>query len=134
MVSPSLLRFLGAPHINGVFAVNSAGETNFGSVGLVWDHRLFRQLYGSVDFGIGLTDGVADPPKSGPSADYDQAHRLLLGSKVLFREALGVDYRLPRHWSIGLEFVHASNGQILGSHHYNRGINDAGLRIGYRFR
>jgi lipid A 3-O-deacylase len=130
---PSVLRFLGAPRLNAVIALNSAGETNFGSVGLVWDHRIFSRLYGSLDFGVGLTDGVADPAP-GPAADYDERHRLVLGSKVLFREAAGLDWRLTRSWSIGAEFIHASNGGVLGSHRFNRGINDAGLRLGYRFR
>ncbi|HEY5410743.1 MAG TPA: acyloxyacyl hydrolase [Caulobacteraceae bacterium] len=74
---------------------------------------------------------TAPPP--GPLGDYDRSHRLLLGSKVLFRAAAGVDWRIDSRWSIGAEFVHLSNGHIF-DHEHNEGINDAGIRLGFRFR
>ncbi|HEY2658155.1 MAG TPA: acyloxyacyl hydrolase [Caulobacteraceae bacterium] len=129
---PAWLRFMGAPRLNAALSLNSAGLTNFGSAGLTWNHRLIGPLYGSLDLGFGLTDGVANPPP-GPRGAYDLDHRLLLGSKVLFREAAGVDWRLSRRWSIGAQFVHLSNGLVL-AHRYNQGINNVGLRLGYRFR
>jgi lipid A 3-O-deacylase len=128
--APSILRFLGAPRLNAALTLNSAGLTNFGAVGLTWSHRLFDRLSGSLDLGGGLTDGVTSPPP-GPAGAYDRSHRLLLGSKALFREALGADWRLSDRWSIGAEFVHLSNGLIL-AHGYNEGVNDAGLRLGYK--
>jgi hypothetical protein len=130
---PSVLRFLGAPHLNAVVSLNSAGRTDFAAAGLAWDHRLFGPLYASLQFGAGVSDGIADPP-AGAAGDYDRSHRLLLGSKVLFREAAGLDWRLPGHWQVGLQYWHASNGLILGSHRYNEGINDVGMRLGYRFK
>jgi hypothetical protein len=129
---PAALRPLGAPRVNLVLAVNSAGHSDLASAGLTWDHRIFRQLYGSVDFGLGVTDGLLSPPP-GPTGAEDERNRLLLGSRVLFREAAGLDWRLDPRWSIGVEFVHASNGHIL-SHGFNQGITDAGVRLGYRFR
>jgi hypothetical protein len=128
---PSLLRFLGAPRLNAVLALNSAGLSNFGAVGLTWDHRLVGRIYGSIDLGIGLTDGVTSPPPGWAGAQIER-NRLWLGSKVLFREAVGADWRFADHWSIGAEFVHMSNGMVLG-HTYNEGITDAGIRLGYRF-
>lgn len=129
---PGVLRILGAPRIGLSLGLNSAGLTNSGAVSLVWDHHLFGPLYGSVDLGMGLSDGVSQTP-AGVAGVYDQQHRLLLGSKVLFREAAGVDWRLNDRWSIGGEFVHFSNGLILAKDH-NQGVNDAGIRLGYRFR
>jgi hypothetical protein len=125
---PQFLRFLGAPHLNATLALNTAGKTDFGSVGLAWDHRLVGSLYGSLQFGIGDSDGVTEP-----TDNPKDANRLLLGSKALFREAGGVNWRMKNHWLIGVQFVHASNGLILG-HRYNEGINDLGIRIGYRFK
>jgi len=125
---PQVLRFLGAPHLNATLALNTAGKTDFGSVGLAWDRRLIGSLYGSLQFGIGDSDGVTRP-----SSDPKDRDRLLLGSKALFREAAGVNWRMKNHWLIGVQFVHASNGLILGRR-YNEGINDAGVRIGYRFK
>ncbi len=129
---PRLLRAIGAPHVNGVLQLDTGGLTSFAAVGLMWDHRLYRRLYASADFGIGVSDGVVNPAP-GPAGDYDREHRLLLGSRALFREAVGVQWRLTRRWFVGAEFTHCSNGHILASH-YNEGITDAGLRIGYRFR
>jgi hypothetical protein len=92
---------------------------------------VISRLYATFDFGVALTDGLAKAPRG--LTDDDDYPRLLLGSNVLFREAPGLEWRIDNHWLVGAQFVHASNGGILGSHHYNRGINDAGLRLGYRF-
>jgi lipid A 3-O-deacylase len=131
-VRPQFLRFLGAPRLNATLALNASGLTDFGGVGLVWDRRLIGRLSGSIELGVDQTDGVTEPA-AGPAGDYDRRHRLLLGSKTLFREAAGADWALTDRWSVGAEYVHLSNGGIL-SHGHNEGINDAGLRLGYRFR
>lgn len=128
---PQALRFLGAPRIGLSMALNSAGLTNFGGLGLVWDVPISGRLSGSLDLGMGLSDGVSHMP-TGAAGAYDDRHRLLLGSKVLFREAGGLNWRLTDHWIIGAQFVHLSNGLILAKDH-NQGINDAGVRLGYRF-
>ena len=94
---PGALRFLGAPRIGASIALNGAGLTNFGGLGLVWDHKLFGHIYGSLDLGMGLSDGVAHA-QTGAAEAYDERHRLLLGSKVLFREAGGLNWRLSQHW------------------------------------
>ena len=129
---PRALRALGAPRVGIAIAANTAGHSDLASLGLVWDHQLSGRLYGSVDFGFGVTDGLIRP-RAGAQGVSDFETRLLLGSHVLFRVAAGLDWRLSRRWSVGLELVHASNGNLLGSHPYNRGINDAGLRFAYRF-
>lgn len=131
-VKPAALRFLGAPRINATLALNSRGTTNFGGVGLVWDRRLSGRLYGSVQFGVDYTDGVTDVTH-GPTGDIESHHRLLLGTRTLFREAAGLNWRLSDHWLLGGEFVHLSNGGLDG-HHHNQGVNDLGLRLGYRFQ
>jgi lipid A 3-O-deacylase len=127
---PALLRGIGAPRLNATFSANSAGQTNFGSVGLTWDRGLTSRLRGSFDLGVALTDGVT----GAHLRPGDDTHgRLLLGSKALFREALGLDWRTSDRWSVGIEYVHLSNGNIY-AHGHNDGINDLGLRFGYRFR
>jgi lipid A 3-O-deacylase len=131
-VKPAVLRFLGAPRVNATIALNSAGLTNFGGVGLVWDRRLAGRLYGSLQFGVDYTDGVTDVIQ-GPAGDDERHHRLLLGTRTLFREAAGLNWRLSDRWSVGGEFIHLSNGGLVG-HHHNQGLNDLGLRLGYRFR
>lgn len=129
---PSGLRFLGAPRLNAAVSLNSAGRSDLASVGLVWDPRLFSRLYGSFDLGLGLTNGLISP-RSGSQGAEDFRHRLLLGSSVLFREAVGVQWRFNDRWALGASYVHASNASLLGAHRYNEGINDVGLKLGYRF-
>lgn len=128
---PPLLRVLGAPRVNAFVALNSAGRTNSAGAGLVWDHRLFGRLYGSLDLGLAVNDGVTGA-ELGPAGDFNRQHRLLLGSRLLFREALGLEWRFSRRWAIGAEYVHQSTGQIV-SHGANEGINDAGLKVAYHF-
>jgi hypothetical protein len=128
---PPILRILGAPRVNAFVSVNSGGRTDSGGAGLVWDHQLFDRLYGTLDLGLAANDGSLSAPL-GPTGDFARAHRLQLGSHVLFREALGLELRLTRHWAIGGEFIHESTGQIL-AHGANEGINDAGLKLAYRF-
>jgi hypothetical protein len=130
-VQPKVLRFLGAPRLAATVALNSADRTNFAAVSLAWDHRLIGPLFASLQFGFGVTDGI-DAPPAGPAGDDDREHRLLLGSRALFREAVGLDWRYAPRWAIGVQYVHASNGEILGRR-FNEGINDLGLRIGRQF-
>jgi lipid A 3-O-deacylase len=127
---PAVLRGIGAPRLNATFSANSAGQTNFGSVGFTWDRGLTSRLRGSFDLGVALTDGVTGAHLP-PGANIHD--RPVLGSKALFREALGLDWRTSDRWSVGVEFVHLSNGNIF-AHGHNDGVNDLGLRLGYKFR
>jgi lipid A 3-O-deacylase len=128
---PPLLRVLGAPRVNAFVAVNSAGHTDSGGAGLVWDHQLFDRLYGSIDLGLAVNDGVLSAPL-GPAGDFNRAHRVLLGSHLLFREALALEWRVSRRWGIVGEYIHESTGQIL-ARGANEGINDLGLKLAYHF-
>jgi lipid A 3-O-deacylase len=128
---PPILRILGAPRINAFVSINSGGGADNAGAGLVWDHQLFDRLYGRLDLGLAANDGSLTAPL-GPSGDFARAHRLQLGSHLLFREALGLELRLTRHWALGGEFIHESTGQIV-AHGANEGINDLGLKLAYRF-
>jgi lipid A 3-O-deacylase len=78
-----------------------------------------------------VNDGSLTAPL-GPAGNFARANRLQLGSHLLFREALGLELRLTRHWALGGEFIHESTGQIV-AHGANEGINDLGLKLAYRF-
>ena len=129
---PPILRLIGAPRLNAFVSINSARESDFAGAGLVWDRRLLGQLYGSLDVGAGYTDGVLGPPTDPAAAAATERRRLYLGSRILFREAIGVDWRFSPYWAVGAQFWHASNGRVIGNN-FNESINDAGLRLGYRF-
>jgi hypothetical protein len=128
---PRALRPIGAPRLSLSLAANPEGHSNLASFGLVWDRRLTGRLSATFGFGLGFSNGLVEP-RSGLHAESDRENRLLLGSHVLFREAVGLDWRLTRRWSIGVEYIHASNGDVLGPHDYNSSLNQAGVRLGYR--
>ena len=52
-----------------------------------------------------------------------------LGSKVLFRAAVGIGYRFGKH-RVSVIFDHVSNGKL---NEYNPGLNVYGIRYGYQF-
>ena len=137
-VRPPFLRFLGAPRLNLYAAFNGAGHSDVYGGGLVWDHKTFwPQLYVILDFGLAYTDAVVKPPPGVTAytvSNYDHYPRLLVGSNLLFRTVPGLEWHFDDHWVLGAQLVHLSNAGILGDHHYNRGINDLGVRVGYRFK
>lgn len=53
-----------------------------------------------------------------------------LGSRVLFRQALEIGYDLDDQWSASVYFSHISNASLADE---NEGLNNLGLRIGFRF-
>jgi lipid A 3-O-deacylase len=124
------LRFLGAPRVQATFALNTAGDTNFGGAGLSWDRRFSPRWYGELQFGFAYHDGVVDEPP-GPAGDRERENRLILGSRVLFRWSAAVGRRLDERWNVAVEWVHLSNGDVLGDG-LNEGINAAGQRFGRR--
>lgn len=121
------LPVLGSPRPYVSLAGNSDGETSFASVGLAFDRRLTARLTGEIQFGYAVHDGNLNG-----EAPETQAARLQLGSRDLFRTALGIDYRLDEDWSIGVQWDHLSHGQIIGDGH-NQGIDAAGLRLSRQF-
>jgi len=118
---------LGTPRPYVSASGNSDGETNFASVGLAFDRRFTDRLTGEIQFGYAVHDGDLD------STDAEtQSAKLQLGSRDLFRTALGLDYRVSDNWAVGVQWDHLSHGQIIGDG-YNQGIDAAGVRVSRRF-
>lgn len=126
------LRALGSPRVQATFALNTAGDTNFGGVGLAWDRRFTDRWYGELQFGLALHDGVVDLPP-GPAGLDEKRRRSILGSRELFRWSAALGYRLDDRWNVAVEWVHLSNGDVLGDAELNEGIDAAGVRVGRRF-
>jgi len=131
-VQPRFLHFIGWPHIALTAAFNTGGDTSFGGVALVWQRRLISRLSGTVQFGLNVNNGIVRVPP-GPAGEQLYDERLIVGSNLLFREAVGLDWSLSRNWRLGAQYIHESNGQIL-SHGPNEGLNELGLRLGYRIQ
>lgn len=109
-------------------SVNTAGQTDQAYVGANWTWLLKDNIFNPGDgvflgyfFGPGFNNGVL-----GPAPPDRQA----LGSHILFREAFDLGYQINPAWNVSVFFDHISNG---GLAKYNQAINDAGVRIGFRF-
>lgn len=124
------------PYIVG--ALNTAGDTNFGGVGLSWDFQLGRRGLWEFEssFGYIIHDGEIDIPfPDAPGNLANQAfddENILFGSRDLFRSTFGINRHLDEHWGVSFYYEHLSHGQILGSGR-NQGADSLGGRIYYRF-
>lgn len=119
--APDLLEPIWSPRPHVGVAVNTQGDTSQLYAGLSWtfepvEHLLFEfSLGGSVHNG---TLSSSDPTEK------------QLGSRALFRESLSLGYRIDAHNAVMVSFDHESNAG-LASH--NAGLNNLGIRWGYRF-
>jgi len=104
------------PHIGATY--NFAGGTNKFYAGLSWDAPLSSGVFFEGSFGLALHDGGLDEPG-----------RAQYGCRVNFRESASLGYDLDDHWRALLTVDHMSNADLCDK---NRGLTNAGLRLGYR--
>lgn len=129
--SPALLEVIWSPRPIVGAMINTAGQTDQAYAGLAWTwdfaHGLLTAddgFYVEFSEAAGWNDGLISAPPS------EQQTRKSLGSNILFREDLDLGYRLDPRWSIALSYNHISNADLATR---NEGLNDVGLRVGYRF-
>lgn len=132
--SPDFLNWAGSPRPYAVASINPSGDASFAGIGLEWRWE-FAEGW-AVEPGVGyvIHDGeVENPyPPGDPQAQVFSADHVLLGSRDLFRTSIGLTRELSGPWEAQLFFSHLSHGQILGTGR-NQGMDQAGIRIGYRF-
>lgn len=102
--------------------VNTAGRTSIAHAGLTWQVDLFGGVFAEAGLGLATHDG--------PTGLASRPGHAALGCRMLFREALGLGYRLGGGWSVIASAEHFSNGGFCAR---NRGLTHAGLRLGYQF-
>jgi hypothetical protein len=97
-------------------------------LGGTWAWQLVQGLVNQEDalefaffFGPGFNDGQVGEKVHGKEA---------LGSNLLFREAFELGYQINPEYEVSTYLDHISNG---GLEHYNRSLNDVGIRFGVRF-
>ncbi|MBF0307613.1 MAG: acyloxyacyl hydrolase [Alphaproteobacteria bacterium] len=117
--SPQVLRPLLAPRPHVGVDVNTLGDTSVAYAGLTWQTDI-GPLWGALAFGGAVHDGEIDE-KPGAKG---------LGSRALFRLAGEVGWYASPHVSISLLYDHYSNATLAED---NEGLNNLGLRFGYRF-
>lgn len=102
-------------------ALNSAGETNYGAVGL--SAKFGRQFYVRPGLGIAL--------HTGSSGNFQRTDRIAFGSRLLIAPELGVGVHLNDRLSVEASWVHMSHGQLFGRQ--NPGIDNVGMRMNFDF-
>lgn len=137
------LWWLFKPAVHGMISANTNVPTDFVAVGFDWPITILHsKWYVRPGIGFAYTTGQADignsaAPGITPQESERRAHlaatRIDFGSQDLFEPELAFGYRINDTWRAELSYVHLSNGQILHSGK-NQGMDDIGLRVGYRFR
>jgi lipid A 3-O-deacylase len=100
-------------------AVNTAGNTNYGAVGLSAKFPLGHQWYFRPGLGVAI--------QTGSSGKFYRTDKIAFGSRVLFEPELNLGTRISDRLSIEASWVHMSHAQLRGRE--NPGIDNLGLRL-----
>jgi hypothetical protein len=100
-------------------AVNSAGNTSYGAVGLSGKIPLGRQIYVRPGLGIAVQTGSA--------GKYYRTDKIAFGSRVLFEPEVALGTQISKRVSVEASWVHMSHGQLFGRE--NPGIDNLGVRL-----
>jgi len=100
-------------------AVNTAGNTDYASVGISAKYELGKGWYFRPGLGIAIHNGSA--------GKYYRTDKIAFGSRVLFQPEIGFGPQLTSHVSMEASWVHMSHAQLAGKE--NPGIDNLGVRI-----
>ena len=107
-------------HVGAV--INTDDDTSHAYGGFTWNLDLGERFFVEATLGGGVHNG--DTGNTAPPGENP------LGCSVLFRESASVGFRLTENWSVMGTIEHLSNAGLCDS---NRGLTNAGGRIGYTF-
>ncbi len=107
-------------HLGGT--INTAGKTSHAYAGFTWTIDL-----GASFFLEGSLGGAVHNGKTGDIAYPDHN---ALGCSPLFRESASIGYRFTPQLSVMATVEHLSNAGLCSQ---NRGLTNAGVRLGYSF-
>jgi lipid A 3-O-deacylase len=110
------------PHPDVGATINLGGKTSNLWGGAAWNYDLTDRIFLSPTVGVGVNNGKTGnvvPPGWNS-----------VGCNWWFHESLSVGYRLSANWSVMATVEHSSNAGLCSQ---NRGLTNAGLRLGYRF-
>jgi lipid A 3-O-deacylase len=105
------------PYIFG--ALNSAGETSYGAVGL--SAKFGKSTYIRPGIGIAIQTGSAKKFQDSSNDDID------FGSRVLFEPEIAIGAQINGRLSIEASWVHMSHAQFFARQ--NPGIDNLGVRL-----
>lgn len=128
--NPEWLKIILAPRPDVGFTVNTAGGTSFGYIGLNWTAEIDKNLFNDHDgayasFGFG---GAIN--NSNLSGDDQDSNNKDMGSRVLFHLYMELGYEINQQVNVSIYYEHYSNANLGPT---NPGMNNLGMRLGYRF-
>ena len=100
-------------------AVNTAGNTNYGAVGISAKYQLGGGWYFRPGLGIAVHTGSA--------GKYYRFDKIAFGSRVLFEPEIGLGAQINSRLSMEASWVHMSHAQLAGRE--NPGIDNLGVRL-----
>lgn len=109
----------GALQPYGFIAVNSAGDTSYGAIGIAAKYVLGHGWYFRPGLGLALHTGSA--------GKFYRTDKIAFGSRVLFEPEVAIGTQLNRRFSIEASWVHMSHAQLFGKE--NPGIDNLGVRV-----
>ena len=107
------------PHVGAT--INFEGKTSVVYGGVSWQYQVTNWMFLEATFGGGANNGETD------NRDPDMN---ALGCNVLFRESASIGFDITESWRIMGTVEHSSNAGLCD---YNRGLTNAGVRVGYKF-
>jgi len=100
-------------------ALNTAGQTNYGAVGISARFPLGADWYFRPGLGLAIHTGSA--------GHFFRTDKIAFGSRVLFEPELALGARISKRVSVEASWVHMSHAQLEGRE--NPGIDNLGVRL-----
>jgi len=129
-VSPDLFKYIWSPRPHIGASVNtSSNNTDYGYAGLTWEWNPWKTVFFDFSFGFAGHNGKhADDANVPFPSDVNRKREL--GCTMLFRESFELGFVVAKHHGISVVWDHLSNGGLCSQ---NEGLDNAGIRYGYRF-
>lgn len=113
-----VLKSLWDPRPHAGLNVNTDRRTSSAYIGLTWTVPSTQGFFAELSLGGAVHDGKLHRPSR---------HRKAQGSRVLFRETVGIGFECPNHETIMIYGEHQSNCKLASP---NPGITSVGIRFG----
>jgi len=119
------------PHIGASFNTSST-NTDLAYSGLTWEWKPRKSFFFDFSFGFAVHNGeLAYDSNSDEPFPEDAGRHREFGCRWLFRESLEAGWIFAKRHALSLMWAHYSHGGICADQ--NEGLDNAGVRYGYRF-
>lgn len=117
------------PHLGASFNTSST-NTDIVYSGLTWEWKPWKELFIDFSFGFAVHNGKLAYDAAVAFPQNANRHREF-GCRALFRESLEAGWIFAKRHAVSLMWAHYSHGGLCADQ--NEGLDNAGVRYGYRF-